>query len=614
MARLSTTFCRSGNTDASTNGHTGTTVDGHPGAPVNVHVGAPANRLADARANRPAGATVCRFVSAIAFLHMAILMLSCSDTKPADLLVYNATIYTVDSAFSTAEAMVVKDGKILATGTAAALRAKFEAAEALDAGGRFIYPGFIDAHAHFMGYANSLRNADLTGTSSWEEILQRLQAFAKDHPDGWLLGRGWDQNDWPGKQFPDNKKLNELFPGRPVLLVRVDGHAAIASQAALDLAGVRPGDKIEGGEIDLLEPAIGSAETGPKTLSGLLVDNAVDLVSAKIPSPSRDEMVKSIAIAEKNCFAMGLTTIDDCGLTVPDVEGITEMQKAGLLKMRLYVMLSDEPRSLDYMEKNGILENERLTVRGIKLYGDGALGSRGACLLKPYSDKPGYLGFLLSRPEHFDSAAARILKAGYQMCTHAIGDSGNRTILNIYARHLKGKNDLRWRIEHAQVLDQSDFDDFGLNSIVPSVQPTHATSDMYWAETRLGAERVKGAYAYQQLLAQNGWIPLGTDFPVEDISPFRTFYAAVARKDGSGYPAAGFQVENALTREEALRGMTIWAARSNFEEQKKGSLEPGKYADFVILDKDLLKTPESGLLQVSTWMTWLNGEKVFEKK
>ncbi|RYY59534.1 MAG: amidohydrolase [Chitinophagaceae bacterium] len=543
-----------------------------------------------------------------------VLLFACSTPRKADLLVYNATIYTMDSAFSTSEAMVVQDGKILATGKADELRKKYKTKETLDARGKFIYPGLIDAHAHFFGYANSLRNADLVGTTSWEEILTRLQEFAKTHPDGWLLGRGWDQNDWPGKQYPDNKKLEELFPGRPVLLTRIDGHAAIASKTALDLAGVRAGDKIEGGEIDLLEQGIGSAETGPKMLSGLLVDNAVDLVSAKIPDASKDEMVRSIAQAEQNCFAVGLTSIDDCGLSVSDVGAIRELQDAGKLKMRLYVMLSDNPQSIDYMEQKGILQTDRLTVRGIKLYGDGALGSRGACLLQPYNDKPGYLGFLLNRPEHFDSAAARIIKAGYQMCTHAIGDSGNRTILNIYGKYLKGKNDLRWRIEHAQVINQADFNLFGLHSIVPSVQPTHATSDMYWAETRLGAGRVKGAYAYKQLLGQNGWIPLGTDFPVEDISPFKTFYAAVVRKDASGFPDGGYQMSNALTREEALKGMTIWAARANFEENVKGSLEPGKFADFIILDKDLMKTPEKELLQTQVWMTWSNGEKVFERK
>jgi hypothetical protein len=281
--------------------------------------------------------------------------------------------------------------------------------------------------------------------------------------------------------------------------------------------------------------------------------------------------------------------------------------------MRLFVMLSDEKANYDYLEKKGIIKTDRLHVRSFKVYGDGALGSRGACLLQPYADKPGHYGFLLSKPGHFDSVANWISQKGFQMCTHAIGDSGNRTMLNIYAKYLKGKNDLRWRIEHAQVVNQNDFNLFGVNSIIPSVQPTHATSDMYWAGDRLGKERVKGAYAYKQLLQQNGWIPLGTDFPVEDISPFKTFYASVARKDAKDWPDGGYQMENALTREEALRGMTIWAAKSNFEEKEKGSLETGKFADFVILDKDLMKVDEKELLNIVVLKTFLGGEKVFEK-
>jgi predicted amidohydrolase YtcJ len=282
--------------------------------------------------------------------------------------------------------------------------------------------------------------------------------------------------------------------------------------------------------------------------------------------------------------------------------------------MRLYIMLSDQKQNFDYLEKKGAIKTDRLNVRSFKVYGDGALGSRGACLLQPYSDKPGHYGFLLSKPEHFDSVAQWISQRGFQMCTHAIGDSGNRTLLNIYAKYLKGKNDLRWRIEHAQVVNQNDFNLFGANAIIPSVQPTHATSDMYWAGDRLGAERVKGAYAYKQLLQQNGWIALGTDFPVEDISPFKTFYAAVIRKDAKGWPDAGYQMENALTREEALKGMTIWAARSNFEEKEKGSLESGKLADFIILDKDIMKANDSELLQVNVLKTFLGGERVYERK
>jgi len=535
---------------------------------------------------------------------LVIVLLSCNRKEKIDLLVYNATIYTVDSSFSTAEAMAVKDGKIIAVGKTADIEKEFDATEKLDAQGKFIYPGFIDAHAHFVGYGMSLQRVDLTGTNSWEECIERVKIFANENKEGWITGRGWDQNDWAIKEFPNNEILDTLFPDRPVLLTRVDGHAAIANQKALDLAGIKAHDTLTGGEIEEMEG----------TLTGVLIDNAVDLVSSKIPAATDEQFKKALQAAEQNCFAMGLTTIDDCGLSFPSVDMIKSLQANGDLKMRLYVMLSDEKANYDYAAANGMIKTDRLNVRSFKVYGDGALGSRGACLLQPYSDKIGHYGFLLSQPEHFDSVANWISNNRWQMCTHAIGDSGNRTILNTYAKYLKGKNDLRWRIEHAQVVDQNDFSLFGANSIIPSVQPTHATSDMYWAGDRLGGERVKGAYAYKQLLQQNGWLPLGTDFPVEDISTFKTFYAAVVRKDAKGWPANGFQPENALTREEALRGMTIWAAKANFEEKEKGSLEKGKFADFVILDSDIMKEVQEKLLSIKVLQTFLNGEKVFEKK
>jgi predicted amidohydrolase YtcJ len=536
----------------------------------------------------------------------AFTFASCSQKEKIDLLVHNATIYTVDSTFSIAEAMVVDDGKIIETGKLADLENKYDAAEKLDAQGKFIYPGFIDAHAHFVGYGLSLQRVNLMGTNSWEECVERVRSFATAQnitTGQWITGRGWDQNDWAKKEFPSKEKLDSLYPQTPVLLTRVDGHAAVANQKALDIAGIKAGQTLTGGDIEVRNGK----------LTGILIDNAIDLVSAKIPEIEGDAFRKALQAAEKNCFAMGLTTIDDCGLGFKSVDMIKDLHAKGKLKMRLYVMLSDEKPNYDYLDKTGIIKTDRLNVRSFKVYGDGALGSRGACLLQPYSDRPGYSGFLLSKPEHFDSVAAWIAGKRLQMCTHAIGDSGNRTLLTIYAKYLKGKNDLRWRIEHAQVVNQQDFELFGNNAIIPSVQPTHATSDMYWAGDRLGDERVKGAYAYKQLLQQNGWLPLGTDFPVEDISPFKTFYAAVARKDAKGWPENGYQIENALTREETLRGMTIWAARSNFEEHEKGSLEKGKLADFVILDDDLMKAAPEKLLGVTVWQTFLGGMKVYDK-
>ncbi|MES2445621.1 MAG: amidohydrolase family protein [Bacteroidota bacterium] len=536
---------------------------------------------------------------------IALLFILSGCTKPkADLIVFNAKIYTVNEKFDIAEAMAIKDGKILAVGSEAEIKKQYAGSEEMDAKGKTIYPGFIDAHAHFYGYGESLQSADLRGTKSWDEVITRLVEFAKTHPDGWLTGRGWDQNDWPNKQFPTKEKLDSLFPTRPVLLERVDGHASIANQSALTASGITKSFALTGGDI---------VEVNGK-LTGLLIDNAVELVANKVPAVNETQAKKIFLDAQKNCFAAGLTTIDDCGLDYEAVEFIEKLQADKSLKMRLYVMLSDNEKNFDYLFKRGAIKTDRLNVRAFKVYADGALGSRGACLMHPYSDMPSKSGFLLSDLKHFEEVAKKINAYNFQMCTHAIGDSANRSILKIYNNVLGGKNDKRWRIEHAQVVAQSDFNLFGSASVVPSVQPTHATSDMYWAGDRLGKERVKGAYAYKQLMQQNGWIPLGTDFPVEEINPMFTFYAATARKDDENYPQGGYQMENALIREQTLRGMTIWAAKANFEEKEKGSLEVGKFADFVILENDLMKATDQQILKNKVIKTYVNGEKVYEKK
>lgn len=542
----------------------------------------------------------------LSLFSLLVFLQSCQQPSPADLLVYNARIYTVDDSFSVVEAMAIEDGKIIATGRRESLEKEFQFAEKLDARGKFIYPGFIDAHAHFVGYATGLLTVDLTGTQSWDEILYKVNTFAKENPEGWIVGRGWDQNDWQHKAYPTNSDLNQLFPDRPVFLTRIDGHAALANQAAMSVAKVAPSTTMIGGEVVL--------KNGVPT--GLLIDNAVDLVSKHIPALSEELFKKSMLKAQENCLAVGLTTLDDCGLDGATVDKIKDLQEEGSLQLRLYVMLSDSPDNYRYAEKNGILISDRLTVRSFKVYGDGALGSRGACLLQPYHDQQEHFGFLLSNPAHFDSVANWCLRKGWQMNTHAIGDSGNRVILNTYAKYLSQKptEDLRWRVEHAQVVNKTDLLLFGKHKIVPSVQPTHATSDMYWAEDRLGKDRITSAYAYKGLLKQNGWMPLGTDFPVEDISPFKTFCAAVFRKDVKGWPETGFQAENALTREEAIRGMTLWAAQSNFEETQKGSLEKGKWADFVILDTDLMKAPMEDCYKAKALYTFINGKQLFKAK
>jgi len=536
-------------------------------------------------------------------LAIAVLFLcsSCINQR-VDLIVHHAQIYTVNNEFATAEAMAVQDGKIVAVGTNDEILKEYKSDSLVDAKGSAVYPGFIDAHAHFLGYGQSLYAVDLMFVPSWEEAIERVKDFAAKHPGkGWIKGRGWDQNRFPGKQFPTNAELNALFPDRPVILERVDGHASIANDFALNIAGVKPGQSIEGGQFMMQDGK----------LTGLLIDNAVGVVERNVPDATKNDYMDWLTAAQQNCFATGLTTITDCGLSPSDIDYIDALHKSNDLKMRLYVMLSDKPESYasKYFTSGGYI-TERLSVKGVKVYGDGALGSRGACLLHPYSDKPDWSGFLLSSPAHFDSIAAKLINSDFQMCTHAIGDSANRTILNIYAKYLKGKNDKRWRIEHAQIVHPNDFHMFGDNSIVPSVQPTHGTSDMYWAGDRLGAERLKGGYAYKQLLEQNNWLPLGTDFPVEEINPFKTFLAAVVRQDSKGFPAGGFQMENALTREQTIRGMTIWAAKANRMEKQVGSLEVGKKADFIILDKDLMKVSTDSILQVKVLKTYLNGERV----
>ncbi|SER72013.1 amidohydrolase [Pedobacter rhizosphaerae] len=540
------------------------------------------------------------------FLFAAFLLIifSSCNKKEADVIVYHAKVYTVNNNFDMVEAFAVKDGKIIATGTTEEIKREYQGKAEIDAEGKAVYPGFIDAHAHFFGYGQSLQTADLRGTKSWEEVCQRLADFAKSHPNGWLIGNGWDQNDWADKSFPTNEKLNAIFANRPVFLSRIDGHAAIANQKALDEAEIKQAQSLKGG--DML------VKNGK--LTGVLIDNAVALVEHKIPSPDAALAEKILHDAEQNCFAAGLTTIDDCGLDWRVVEFIEKLQQDKKLKMRLYIMLSDQAENYKYLFNRGTIKTDRLHVRAFKVYADGALGSRGACLLKPYTDMPEKSGFLLSDEKHFEEVAAQIAKNNFQMCTHAIGDSANRVMLKIYNRILKGKNDKRWRIEHAQVVNQQDFDLFGKASIVPSVQPTHATSDMYWGGQRLGVQRLKDAYAYKQLLKQNGWIPLGTDFPVENISPILTFYAATVRADAKGFPQGGFQMENALTPKEALKGMTIWAAKANFEEQEKGSIEVGKLADFVILDTDILTSTPQNILKTKVLKTYLNGEKVYEAK
>jgi hypothetical protein len=542
------------------------------------------------------------FLYIIAFT--TLLMDSCYYTEKADLLIHNAKIYTLDSEFSIAEAMAVKDGKIIEVGPNNELKNRYQAKVEIDARLRPIYPGFIDAHCHFLWYGNTFFEVNLVGTKSWEEVVERTKAFAEANQDEWITGRGWDQNDWEFKEFPTKKELDSLFPNRAVLLKRIDGHAAIANQKAVELAGIDEQSEIDGG--------VYQKQNGK--LSGLLIDNAIERVSRAMPELSFEQMERALLKAQEMCFAVGLTTVDDAMLENRMVHTIDKLQQSGKLKMKVYGMLMPtKENKTDFLEKGSYLTN-RLSIRSFKYFADGALGSRGAKLIHPYHDDPENKGLFLNDSNYFQAEAEALYKKGFQMNTHCIGDAANRMMLNIYGNVLKTTNDKRWRIEHAQIVASDDLDKFKKYTIIPSVQPTHATSDMYWLEERLGRERAKTAYTWKELLNQNGLIALGTDFPIEDIDPLKTFYAAVVRKDTNGFPEAGFQPENGLSRKEALRGMTIWAAVSNFEEAQKGSLEIGKDADFVMLDQDLMTVPESEILKTRVLFTFINGEQVFELK
>ncbi|WP_092670291.1 amidohydrolase [Hymenobacter arizonensis] len=542
----------------------------------------------------------------VALLAMSALASCQGSRESVDLLVTNATVYTVDSTFAKAEAFAVKDGKFVAVGTSADLKSRFDAAKEVDAKGQFIYPGFYDAHCHFYRYSLGLSSADLVGTTSWEDVLEKLQAHRQKFPQAaWLLGRGWDQNDWPTKQFPTKEALDRLFPDVPVLIIRVDGHAALVNQKALDLAGVTAATPISGGTI---------ARDAQGRLTGLLVDNATRLVSNKIPEPTPAEAAQLLLQGQQNCLAVGLTSVADAGLDRANIEQMADLQQQGKLHLRLYAMLNPTAANKDYYLKNGPILTDQLAVSSFKVYADGALGSRGACLVEPYADKPKETGFLLSTEKEYRALAKELAASKFQMNTHAIGDSANRIILNIYGEALKGQKDRRWRIEHAQVVTPADMPKFGQFGIVPSVQPTHATSDMYWAGERLGAERAKTAYAYAELLKQYGQLALGSDFPVEDINPLYGFHSAVARQDAKNFPKGGYQMENAISRPDALRGMTTWAAHAGFEEKRKGQIKPGMLADFVLMGTDLLAAPNEQLRNASVLETWVGGKQVFEKK
>ena len=537
----------------------------------------------------------------ILIVTMLVALAGCQPRlEKVDLIISNAVIYTLDDGFSLAQSAAIRDGKFVAVGTDRDIMATFRAEEVIDMRRAFVYPGLIDPHSHFFGYGTSLMNPDLYGTESFEEIIEILKEHQEKYSGEWILGRGWDQNLWPVQEFPHRSQLDEVFPDTPVLLVRVDGHAAIANTEALSRAGITATTEVAGGEVIV--------RGGEPT--GILIDNAIGLVRRLVPPLTREQEIQALLNAQQNCFAVGLTSVSDAGLSRSTIELMDSLHQAGDLKMRVYAMLSPTPENFETFMYQGPYKTDHLHVRSVKLFADGALGSRGAKLLEPYSDEPGNSGLLVETPDFLEEISRKAFEYGYQVNTHAIGDSAVRLMLNIYKDVLGGPNDRRWRIEHAQIVHPEDFDLFGEYDIIPSMQALHGTSDMLWAIDRIGPDRFKGAYALQQLLQQNGWLPNGSDFPVEPINPLYGFYAAVERKNFDAYPPEGFQMENALTRRQALRAMTIWAAKSQFEEEDKGSIEAGKFADFIVTSQDLMTMPAEGINTLPIDMTFVGGIRV----
>ena len=529
---------------------------------------------------------------------MALLsVISCNQKHNVDLIVHHAKIYTVDADFNMAEAFAVKDGQFVAVGSETDIMDHYTATEVIDAQGRAIYPGFMDGHSHFSGYGENLvRWADLKGCQSYDEVIDRLKLHDSLYPAEWLLGRGWDQNLWTPAEFPDNQRLAKEFPGRKVLLTRVDGHAVLVSTEVLELAGIDKNYRQDGG----------MALVKDGRCTGILLDNTADVAKALVPPMSKEQRAQALLKAQENCLNVGLTSVTDAGLNIETITLIDSLQKSGLLKIHINAMVNPDDETMDYFMRQGVIDKDKLTVRSVKIYADGALGSRGAKLMEPYSDAPETSGLILESDEFYRHVCQKAYDAGYQVCCHAIGDGGVHHILDIYSEFLKGSNDLRWRIEHSQVVNEDDFVKYHDYSIIPSIQTTHCTSDMDWAGERLGPERIKNAYAYQRLLQQNGWVINGTDFPIEDISPIYTFYAAITRKHLDGTPAEGFQMENALNREQALRSITIWVAKGCFLEHRKGSIEVGKDADFVMLDRDIMTVEELEIPETKVLKTFIS--------
>ena len=531
-------------------------------------------------------------------------------SAPADLIVTGATIHTVDPALPSPRAFAVRNGRFAYVGTLeGALALRGSRTQVLDLSGFTVLPGLIDAHVHVSNVGLDLAEVDLFGSQSYAEVVARTVAFARESPDVWVLGDGWDQNRWPVKEFPTHDALSAALSERPVALSRVDGHAVLANARAMQLAGITASTQAPAGG-RIVRDAAGNP-------TGVFVDTAQDLIYSKVPEPTHDQLVRSTrrAIAELNRW--GLTSVGEPGTGTQRLNAYRDVIAAGDFSIRNYAMLWDDEKLIDAHIASGPVvaaSDGRLWIRAIKLYADGALGSRGAALLAPYSDDPGNTGLTVSTQAHLQAVTEKALRAGFQVGTHAIGDRGNRMALDAYEAALAstGARGARLRIEHAQVLSPQDIPRFAKLGVIPSMQTTHQISDMAWATARLGPQRVRGAYAWRSLLDTGVVIANGTDAPVEAVSTLRTFHAAISRQNERNDPPGGWYPDQVMTREEALKSMTMWAAYANFQERVVGSITPGKYADFVVMDRDWMTAPAQTIMDTKIAGTYFAGTRVYE--
>jgi predicted amidohydrolase YtcJ len=542
----------------------------------------------------------------------ALLTLVALPAAQATTLLVNARIHTMDAQHPAATAMAWDDsGKLLAVGDAAALEGKYKDAHRIDAHGAAVVPGLIDAHGHMLDLGLMLTQAYLVGTTSKADVLARLKDYAAkaDLPKGaWLIGNGWDQNDWPDEHFPSAADLDAAFPDRPVFLTRIDGHAAWVNTAAMKLA-TKPLDgdwQPDGGHI---------VRDGSKA-TGVLVDGAVDLVAQAIPAMTDAQTRAAYKAAIAKVISYGLTGVGDASIALKDFKVLQSMDRAGEIPLRLYEFAHGDA-ALDWLcQQGGHWESAdtHLRMQTLKLFMDGALGSRGAALLADYSDDPGNRGLFVTDPKTYLADVEKAHRCGIQVATHAIGDRANRHVLDVYEKVL-GKDatttDHRWRVEHAQIVALSDIPRFAKLHLIASMQPTHATSDMPWAEKRLGKDRLKGAYAWQRFIHAGVPLAFGSDFPVESPNPLPGIYAAVTRQDAEGNPPGGWLPDQRVSREQALAGFTRGAAYAQFMENEVGTLKPGLRADFVILDADPMTVPVRQIYDIKPLSTWVDGKSIY---